>query len=87
MKRPNSMNRYGLVLNDKLALHNMVSTLVSSYAGPLASSLFPTHIGIHDSDDFHAFTVRYKGGEDVALKLHVDSSVGTMNVNLNSPDQ
>jgi hypothetical protein len=30
--------------------------------------------------------VRYKGGEDVELKLHQDASIGTLNVNLNAPE-
>jgi hypothetical protein len=60
--------------------------MVAEYCSPLSSTLFPTKVGNHDCDDFHAFTVRYKGGEDVELKLHVDTSIATMNINLNSPE-
>jgi len=48
--------------------------------------MFPENIGKGDHTKFHAFTVRYKGGEDTELKLHTDASIGTLNVNLNSPE-
>jgi hypothetical protein len=48
--------------------------------------LFPSNIIKGDTDDFHAFTVRYKSDEDTKLSLHRDTSIGTLNVNLNNPE-
>lgn len=86
MRRPNSMNRYGLVLNEKLKLHNAMKTFVANFIGPLAQMLFPQFVGAGDCDAFHAFTVRYMHGEDRALSLHRDTSIATLNVNINNPE-
>ena len=36
MRRPNSMNRYGLVLNEKVKLHDIMKSFVANFVGPLA---------------------------------------------------
>ena len=86
MRRPNSMNRYGLVINESIGLHNMMKTFVAKFVGPLAQMLFPASVGPTDCATFHAFTVRYMHGEDTALSLHYDTSIATLNVNLNNPE-
>ena len=86
MRRPNSMNRYGLVLNENNNLHNLMKTFVAKFSGPLAQMLLPNNVGPEDCKNFHAFTVRYVNGEDVALSLHRDTSIATLNVNINNPE-
>ena len=86
MRRPNSMNRYGLVLNEKLKLHNMMKNFIANFVGPLSQMLYPKSVGPGDCDSFHAFTVRYMQGEDRALALHYDTSIATLNVNINNPE-
>ena len=85
-RRPNSMNRYGMVIDRKVGLYKMMCGMISELLGPLAQTFFPENIGRGDYDKFHAFTVRYKGGEDVKLNLHRDASIGTLNLNLNAPE-
>jgi len=81
------MNRFGIILNQKLALYEMMKQFVANFCGPLCQTIFPNVVSPTDCDDFHAFTVRYKEGEDVKLKLHQDTSIATMNVNLNASVQ
>ena len=81
------MLRYGFYIDKKIALYDMLQGLVTYFLGPMAQTMWPEHIGNGDYAKFHAFTARYKGGEDVELKLHRDASIGTFNINLNSPDE
>lgn len=81
-RRPNGMNRYGLILSD-LPLSAWVDGLVAEYVRPLAHALFPAHVGPGDAREHYAFTVRYASCEDVELAEHRDASVATLNVNLN----
>uniref|UniRef100_A0A7S4UZZ7 Fe2OG dioxygenase domain-containing protein n=1 Tax=Alexandrium monilatum TaxID=311494 RepID=A0A7S4UZZ7_9DINO len=78
LKRPNSMNRYGVVLKD-VGLGSLAAALASAVVAPLATLLWPerTEGGL---GNLHAFTVRYRGGEDRRLDTHVDSSEVTLNV-------
>mmetsp|Transcript_2884 Transcript_2884/g.8513 ORF Transcript_2884/g.8513 Transcript_2884/m.8513 type:complete len:323 (-) Transcript_2884:270-1238(-) len=82
-RRPNGMNRHGLILSEGLPLGAWVEGLVRELARPLAYTLFPKHVGPGDAAEHYAFTVRYREGEDVALAEHRDASVATLNVNLN----
>lgn len=78
LRRPNSMNRYGVVLED-LGLGAFAAALATGLASPLAAALYPERrFGVFN--DIHAFTVRYRGGEDRLLETHVDSSEVTLNV-------
>ena len=78
------MNRYGLILDEKINLHPL---MVKYYVGPISSTLFPEMIQQSDTEKIHAFTVRYKKGEDRSLALHVDTSQVTLNVNINNPEE
>jgi hypothetical protein len=92
-RRPNSMNRYGLLLNPDI--HGAVNLegfqkfyrhLLDHYIRPLGRLLFTEYIGEGDDHFSYAFTIRYTEGEDVTLKEHSDASLVTFNVNLNTPE-
>jgi hypothetical protein len=88
-RRPNGMNRHGIILDADVAggvttLGPFARSFVAEYARPLARLLLPDRIGSPADDAEHfAFTVRYRGGEDISLSEHRDASVATLNVNLN----
>ena len=44
--RPNSMNRFGIVLDELLDMSQLFSVLRKDYLQPLARSLFPHHSDI-----------------------------------------
>ena len=44
--KPNSMNRYGIVLDDLLDMSEMSSELIDGFLQPLARTLFPQHSDI-----------------------------------------
>jgi len=75
-RRPNSMNSYGLVVND-IGLRPLLDELVKALL-PLTSVLFPVE-GSH-FDAHHSFMVRYKRGEDTSLDMHHDDSEVTLNI-------
>mmetsp|Transcript_21716 Transcript_21716/g.73047 ORF Transcript_21716/g.73047 Transcript_21716/m.73047 type:complete len:368 (-) Transcript_21716:148-1251(-) len=94
-RRPNGMNRYGLLLTEPGAgpdLRPWLAGLVGRAARPVASALFPAHLGPGDADETYAFTVRYAAGGDWpggdrALAEHRDASVATVNVNVDRPGE
>ena len=96
-RRPNGMNRYGLILypNDtdgsvSLTYFNtFFISLLNRYIRPMARALFSEYISQENQDDVnaYAFTIRYKEGEDVSLQEHSDASLYTLNVNLNLPEE
>jgi len=79
-RRPNSMNNFGLVIND-IGLAPLVDKLVESYFRPLAEKLFlhePVALGL---DHHHSFIVEYREqGGDQYLDMHHDASEITVNV-------
>eukprot|EP00933_Yihiella_yeosuensis_P042522 TRINITY_DN3713_c0_g1_i1.p1 TRINITY_DN3713_c0_g1~~TRINITY_DN3713_c0_g1_i1.p1 ORF type:complete len:197 (+),score=28.10 TRINITY_DN3713_c0_g1_i1:35-592(+) len=77
LSRPNSMNRYGLVLKD-VGLSAISKCLASVVVQPLVKAVWPEKDDV--TSDLHAFTVRYRGGEDRRLDTHVDASDVTLNV-------
>ena len=86
----NGMNRYGLILDDKLGTNKLLKELIDRYIRPLAHALFPQHVQKADTCEFYAFTVEYETpneknsqGGDVSLAEHRDASVVTLNINLN----
>ncbi|ELR12605.1 ankyrin repeat-containing protein [Acanthamoeba castellanii str. Neff] len=80
LKRPNSMNAYGVILSD-VGFKEMMHQLMRRYVCPLATLLYAEQGG--DSlDRLHSFVVKYKIGEDLDLKEHVDDSEVTLNVSL-----
>jgi hypothetical protein len=96
-RRPNGMNRYGLILypNDtdgsvSLATFDaFLESLLDTYIRPMARTLFSEYISQNNKDDMnaYAFTIRYQQGEDVSLEEHSDASLYTLNVNLNLPQE
>lgn len=89
-RRPNGMNRYGLILTEadgSVFLRDFSAfyqELVDTYIRPMGRMLFPEYISDNEDDvETYAFTIRYKNGEDVSLSEHSDASLYTLNVNLN----
>lgn len=94
-RRPNSMNRYGLILHhsetiggsvDLREFHDFYLALCD-VVRPVARYLFQRFVGPGDDEETYGFTVRYKADEDVLLSEHSDASLYTLNVNLNTPDE
>eukprot|EP00928_Gymnodinium_smaydae_P003905 TRINITY_DN11380_c0_g1_i2.p1 TRINITY_DN11380_c0_g1~~TRINITY_DN11380_c0_g1_i2.p1 ORF type:complete len:441 (-),score=53.09 TRINITY_DN11380_c0_g1_i2:206-1405(-) len=81
--RPNSMNRYGMVLGDigfHAAMHNLMEQVIQRLANEY---LYVGSAQIEASQHFqsqHSFVVRYKVGEDVDLKKHQDDADVTLNI-------
>ena len=70
MRRPNGMNRNGLVV-DELGMDSMLQALVAKYVRPLAQLVFPRHATDGDFVEHHGFVVKYRrragvsdGGEE-----------------------
>lgn len=91
-RRPNGMNRYGIILDPRTegsvalsGLNRFYEDLVDDYVRPLGRLWFPEYMQAQDDAESYAFTIRYKGGEDLALREHSDASLVTLNVNLNVP--
>jgi hypothetical protein len=94
-KRPNSMNRYGLIINPPnmigalniQALTAFYQQFFHQYIRPLGSLFFPETVSHFDDDDSYAFTIRYKADEDLKLDRHFDTSIFTINININQPGE
>ena len=77
--RPNTMNRYGILLNELGFDEKFLNPLRVNYLSSLSHLLFPEWTG--DGLDSHkAFTVAYKENEDVDLSFHFDNAEVTLNV-------
>ena len=77
VRRPNSMNQYGVVVNE-IGMRPVITSFQQTYLWPLAKRLFPREgakFGNH-----HSFIVRYRADEDLGLDMHVDDSDVTFNV-------
>lgn len=70
--RPNTMNNYGIVL-EELGLSQLLDELMHKYLAPLADLVFPEWGGA-SLDHHHSFTIRYRHGEDLDLAQHMDAS-------------
>eukprot|EP01104_Vermistella_antarctica_P007013 TRINITY_DN1773_c0_g1_i2.p1 TRINITY_DN1773_c0_g1~~TRINITY_DN1773_c0_g1_i2.p1 ORF type:complete len:379 (-),score=68.06 TRINITY_DN1773_c0_g1_i2:42-1178(-) len=86
VKRPNSMNRYGAILDHfgfKAAMNDLMTTVVEPFARFLFSDTISTSES-HDTtlqlDEHHAFVVEYEVGKDTSLDFHVDDSEVTLNL-------
>lgn len=75
-KRPNSMNAYGIVLND-IGMEPFIDEL-QRMLQPLGDLLFPGPGSCWDGH--HCFIVRYRSGEDLGLDMHTDDSDVTLNL-------
>ncbi|XP_006813813.2 2-oxoglutarate and iron-dependent oxygenase domain-containing protein 2-like [Saccoglossus kowalevskii] len=79
--RPNTMNNYGVLLNELGFDEKFMTPLRINYLRPITRLLFPDWGG--DNLDSHkAFIVKYKIGEDLALNYHYDNAEVTINVSL-----
>lgn len=92
-RRPNGMNRYGVILDEEVdgavshGLAAFVRALVAAFVRPLGRMLFAELVGAGDDAEQFAFTVRYRPEGDADLAEHRDASVFTLNLNLNSPGE
>ncbi|XP_071850211.1 2-oxoglutarate and iron-dependent oxygenase domain-containing protein 2-like isoform X2 [Apostichopus japonicus] len=79
--RPNTMNNYGILLNELGFDDEFLTPLRERYLTPLSRLLFPTEGG-GDLDSHKAFVVTYKMEEDLDLNYHYDNAEVTLNVSL-----
>eukprot|EP01060_Flectonema_neradi_P014683 TRINITY_DN21313_c0_g3_i1.p1 TRINITY_DN21313_c0_g3~~TRINITY_DN21313_c0_g3_i1.p1 ORF type:complete len:307 (+),score=55.00 TRINITY_DN21313_c0_g3_i1:47-967(+) len=79
IRRPNGMNRFGVILED-VGLGKGIRHVVQKYLSPLAQMVFTEFIVGSDVEDQFSFTIRYKDGEDVSLAPHTDASSFTVNL-------
>ncbi|XP_074642508.1 2-oxoglutarate and iron-dependent oxygenase domain-containing protein 2-like [Tubulanus polymorphus] len=79
--RPNTMNRYGVLL-DEIGFKDFIDILRVEYLQPITTLLY-ADIGGASVDSHRAFTVKYKHGEDTELNFHFDNAEITLNVSLN----
>ena len=81
--RPNSMNRFGALLDELGFSPGLVDPLVREWLRPLATSLPALAAAGGATLDHHkAFVVTYRLGEDEELAQHFDNAEVTLNVNL-----
>ena len=74
---PNSMNNYGVVLDD-FGFSNMLQQMIQIIIQPLSMKLWKG-IGEDQLDEHHGFTVEYGMDKDKKLDMHVDDSEITVN--------
>jgi len=75
-RRPNSMNNYGIILNE-IGWKPMVDILQEAVLAKISAKYWPH---ITPFDDHHTFIVRYKQDEDKHLDMHIDDSDVTFNL-------
>ena len=85
IRRPNSMNKRGVILGDLCGFGAFFDELVKFYITPIAKILFPLILAdkMDVLDSNHTFTVEYisGGGEgDTKLGFHVDDAEITINI-------
>ncbi|CAN0907801.1 2-oxoglutarate and iron-dependent oxygenase domain-containing protein CP2 [Linum grandiflorum] len=78
MMRPNTMNKYGAVLDD-FGLDPMLAKLMDGFINPMSKVLFPEFNRL-PLDSHHGFVVEYGTDKDAQLEFHVDDSEVTLNV-------
>jgi len=79
--RPNTMNNYGLNIDELGMSAGFTDQLFSQFISPLAAVLYPEWWPEASSLDTHkAFIVRYEIGQDVELCCHWDDAEVTLNV-------
>lgn len=76
--RPNSMNRYGLVLN-LIGMKETLTSLQQNHILPVSRFLYRLE-GSHFTTDHHTFIVSYEPSKDRLLDMHTDDSDVTWNV-------
>ena len=78
-RRPNTMNKFGLILNE-IGMEPIMSHLLSSYLAPLCEMLYPHENVAVGLDHHHTFVVVYSQSGDKGLDMHHDASEVTVNV-------
>ena len=101
-RRPNGMNRHGMILDSNVKgavpvqrLVETVEEIIDRTVRPVGRMLFQDRIGCNDDLDYYAFTISYDGtdttsvmqSKDMELKEHQDAPVVTLNINLNLPEE
>jgi hypothetical protein len=81
ISRPNSMNNYGLIVDD-IGMRPLMTHLRQRHFLPLSRVLFPAEGS--DFSSHHAFIVSYEPDKDIALDMHHDASSVTWNLSLNN---
>ncbi|KAH0625414.1 hypothetical protein JD844_014904 [Phrynosoma platyrhinos] len=79
--RPNSMNNYGVLLNELGMDEAFITPLREKYLQPLTALLYPDCGGGH-LDSHKAFVVKYALHEDLDLSSHYDNAEVTLNISL-----
>jgi hypothetical protein len=79
--RPNTMNNYGVLLNELGFDEEFLIPFRDNYLNPIAHLLFKD-CGGGMLDSHKAFVVKYKEGEDTDLSCHYDNAEVTINVSL-----
>nr|AAI28873.1 Zgc:158437 [Danio rerio] len=79
--RPNTMNNYGIVLNELGFDEGFITPLREVYLRPLTALLY-SDCGGNCLDSHKAFVVKYDMHEDLNLSYHYDNSEVTLNVSL-----
>ncbi|XP_030647026.1 2-oxoglutarate and iron-dependent oxygenase domain-containing protein 2 [Chanos chanos] len=79
--RPNTMNNYGILLNELGFDEDFITPLREKYLHPVTSILYPD-CGGQCLDSHKAFVVKYAMKEDLDLCYHYDNAEVTLNVSL-----
>ncbi|XP_068617128.1 2-oxoglutarate and iron-dependent oxygenase domain-containing protein 2 [Brachionichthys hirsutus] len=79
--RPNSMNHYGILLDELGFDQGFITPLRERYLHPLTSVLYPD-CGGRCLDSHKAFVVKYDMSEDLDLNYHYDNAEVTFNISL-----
>ncbi|KAM4616225.1 2-oxoglutarate and iron-dependent oxygenase domain-containing protein 2 [Polymixia lowei] len=79
--RPNTMNNYGVLLNELGFDEDFITPLREHYLRPITSLLYPDCGGCC-LDSHKAFVVKYDIHEDLDLSYHYDNAEVTLNVSL-----
>ena len=85
-RRPNTMNRLGLVVND-IGFEPLMTDLLERLIAPMCQALYPDEIHTSALDHHHSFVVRYRNDSSFkqedgnkGLDMHHDASEATLNV-------
>ncbi|XP_030316243.1 2-oxoglutarate and iron-dependent oxygenase domain-containing protein 2 [Calypte anna] len=79
--RPNSMNNYGVLLNELGMDETFITPLREKFLQPITALLYPD-LGGSCLDSHKAFVVKYSLQEDLDLSSHYDNAEVTLNVSL-----
>ena len=81
--QPNSMNRFGALLDELGFSPGLIDPLMRDWMRPLCAALPPlAAVGGAQLDLHRAFVVRYAMGDDESLSSHFDNAEVTLNANL-----